>query len=152
LFIKRFLWLSASSALIIIILTAALFCYGALSQLAAGKKHSDGTSIRTGQQQQLRLRLQQQQQQKHFIQICCTWGDKLRNGILTYNIFGGDSAAREAVYAAIENWNIKLTGVKLVETPTSPSSGSDAMQPDIEGVLLQKPRHFLLVIVVIMCH
>jgi hypothetical protein len=137
LFIRRFFRLSASSALITIILTAALFCYGALSQLAVGKKHSDGSSISTAQQQQLQLRFQQQQ--KHFIQICCTWGGKLRNGILTYNIFGGNSAAREAVYTAIEDWNIKLTGVKLMETPIS---GSDAMQPEIEVSIASKAPTF----------
>jgi hypothetical protein len=94
---------------------------------------------------------QQQQQQlpprpPHLIQICCAWGDKLALGILTYQINGGDSAARQAVYNAIGNWNSKLTGIKLVESSGSNvgggggggSSSSNAAQPDIEVSIVSK--------------
>jgi hypothetical protein len=94
---------------------------------------------------------QQQQQQQlppprppHLIQICCAWGNKLAVGILTYQINGGDSAARQAVYNAIGNWNSKLTGIKLVESSGSNVGGggggssSNAAQPDIEVSIVSK--------------
>jgi hypothetical protein len=70
--------------------------------------------------------LQLPQQQQQFIQTCCAWGDKLADGILTYKINGaGNAAAQQAVNNAIEEWNTKINGIKLVEI-------SDSNSADIE--------------------
>src|SRR5919197_1171010 len=63
----------------------------------------------------------QESSQQESIRVCCAWGDKLADGILTYNILrrssgNTDSAEPEqAVYNAINDWNSKLHGIKLVE-------------------------------------
>lgn len=77
-----------------------------------------------------------------FIQVCCTWGNKLDDGILTYEIVDGGSGnsnngnllARQAVIAAINEWNKDINGIKLVESSSntdSSSSGSSNNSPDI---------------------
>lgn len=71
----------------------------------------------------------------NFIQICCAWGDKLVNGILTYQINGGDSVARGAIHNAIANWNSKLTGLKLIEAS---AGGNNVAQPEIEINVVSK--------------
>src|SRR5919204_2821747 len=53
----------------------------------------------------------QESSQQESIRICCAWGDKLADGILTYKIVSSstDSAELEqAVYNAINDWNSKL--------------------------------------------
>jgi hypothetical protein len=66
------------------------------------------------------LQLPQQQQ---FIQTCCAWGDKIADGILTYTINGADNAAaQQAVNNAIEEWNTKINGIRLVEISDSNSA------------------------------
>ncbi|MFL6413261.1 MAG: hypothetical protein ACJ71K_18725 [Nitrososphaeraceae archaeon] len=67
-----------------------------------------------------KIQLQESSQQES-IRICCAWGDRLADGILTYKILGRgsgntDSAEpKQAVYNAINDWNSKLHGIKLVE-------------------------------------
>ncbi len=67
--------------------------------------------------------LQLPQQQQQFIQTCCAWGDKIADGILTYTINGAGNAAaaQQAVNNAIEEWNAKINGIKLVEISDSNS-------------------------------
>jgi hypothetical protein len=60
----------------------------------------------------------QESSQQESIRICCAWGDKLADGILTYKIVGSSTDSTElkqAVYNAINDWNSKLHGIKLVE-------------------------------------
>src|SRR5919197_5232848 len=65
----------------------------------------------------------QESSQQESIRICCAWGDKLADGILTYKIVGGGSSSsntgsseyKQAVYNSINEWNSKLHGIKLVE-------------------------------------
>jgi hypothetical protein len=71
----------------------------------------------------------------NFIQICCAWGNKLVNGILTYQINGGDSVAQDAIHNAIANWNSKLTGLKLIEAS---AGGNNVAQPEIEINIVSK--------------
>ena len=67
--------------------------------------------------------LQLPQQQQQFIQTCCAWGDKIADGILTYTINGaGNAAAQQAVNNAIEEWNTKINGIRLVEISDSNSA------------------------------
>lgn len=64
-----------------------------------------------------------QQQQQQFVQICCAWGDKLADGVLTYKIKdAGNAAAQQAINNAIEEWNTKINGIKLVEISDSTSA------------------------------
>ena len=62
-------------------------------------------------------------QQQQFVQVCCAWGDKLEDGVLTYRVKGADNtAAQQAVNNAIEEWNTKINGIKLVEISDSNSA------------------------------
>lgn len=138
--LHKTVFLRNSVLIIILMLSIVLLSYNSTFQtvVVAKKRHiSIISSSGNGQQQQ-------QQLPPHLIQICCAWGDKLALGILTYQINGGDSAARQAVYNAIGNWNSKLTGIKLVESSGSnvggggSSSSSNAAQPDIEVSIVSK--------------
>ncbi|MGA9169257.1 MAG: matrixin family metalloprotease, partial [Nitrososphaeraceae archaeon] len=125
-----------SVLIIILMLSIVLLSYNSTFQtvVVAKKRHISIISSSGNVQQQL---------PPHLIQICCAWDDKLALGILTYQINGGDSAARQAVYNAIGNWNSKLTGIKLVESSGSNVGGggggsSNAAQPDIEVSIVSK--------------
>src|SRR5919198_5513300 len=70
----------------------------------------------------------QESSQQESIRICCAWGDKLADGILTYKIVGGggggssntgSSEYKQAVYNSINEWNSKLHGIKLVEVSSN---------------------------------
>jgi hypothetical protein len=63
--------------------------------------------------------------QRNVIQICCAWGDKLADGILTYNIKGGSSVSQQAINKAIEEWNSKITNIKLESTDDNISADID---------------------------
>ena len=138
---KTFFLRNSVLIIIILMLSIVLLSYNSTFQtVVVAKKHHIsiiGSSGNGRQQQQLPPR------PPHLIQICCAWGDKLAVGILTYQINGGDSAARQAVYNAIGNWNSKLTGIKLVESSGSNVGGgggssSNVAQPDIEVSIVSK--------------
>ena len=69
----------------------------------------------------------QESSQQESIRICCAWGDKLADGILTYKVVGGgggssntgSSEYKQAVYNSINEWNSKLHGIKLVEVSSN---------------------------------
>jgi Matrixin len=63
--------------------------------------------------------------QLHVIQICCAWNDRLADGILTYKIKGGNSASQQAINKAIEEWNSKITTIKLESTDDNTSADID---------------------------
>lgn len=143
LLLHKTVFLRNSVLIIILMLSIVLLSYNSMFQtVVVAKKHHISIIGSSGNGQQ------QKQQQlpprpPHLIQICCAWGDKLAVGILTYQINGGDSAARQAVYNAIGNWNSKLTGIKLVESSGSNVGGgggssSNAAQPDIEVSIVSK--------------
>ena len=139
-------FLRNSVLIIILMLSIVLLSYNSTFQtvVVAKKRHISIISSSGNGQQQLPPR------PPHLIQICCAWGDKLAVGILTYQINGGDSAARQAVYNAIGNWNSKLTGIKLVESSVNNvgnggaggagagGDSSNAAQPDIEVSIVSK--------------
>jgi hypothetical protein len=142
LLLHKTFFLRNSVLIIILMLSIVLLSYNSTFQtVVVAKKHHISIIGSSGNGQQLPPR------PPHLIQICCAWGDKLAVGILTYQINGGDSAARQAVYNAIGNWNSKLTGIKLVESSGSnvgggggggSSSSSNAAQPDIEVSIVSK--------------
>src|ERR1041384_6917481 len=133
LLLHKTVFLRNSVLIIILMLSIVLLSYNSTFQtVVVAKKHHISIIGSSDNGQQLPPR------PPHLIQICCAWGDKLAVGILTYQINGGDSAARQAVYNAIGNWNSKLTGIKLVESSGSNVGGdggggggsSNAAQPD----------------------
>ena len=85
-------------------------------------------------------KIQAQNSQQGSIRICCAWGDKLVDGILTYKIVGdginADSTKSErAVYNAINDWNSKLHGIKLVEVSSNTKDENDNSnynRPDLQ--------------------
>ena len=54
------------------------------------------------------------------IKICCSWGDQIVDGILTYRIIDDDnSKVIKAVHQAIDEWNSKFTNIQLQEITDS---------------------------------
>jgi hypothetical protein len=54
------------------------------------------------------------------IQICCSWDDRIADGILTYRIIDGDnSRVVKAVHQAIDEWNSKVPNIQLQEITDS---------------------------------
>ena len=50
------------------------------------------------------------------LQICCSWGDQIADGILTYRINDGDnSQVVKIVRQAVDEWNSKLPKIQLQE-------------------------------------
>jgi predicted Zn-dependent protease len=51
------------------------------------------------------------------IQICCSWGEQIADGILTYRITGGDTNLQvvNAIHQAVDEWNSKVSNIKLQE-------------------------------------
>ena len=53
---------------------------------------------------------------KKQIEVCCTWGEKLADGILTYQINNAESETKELVISALNYWEEKIQGIKFKET------------------------------------
>ena len=51
----------------------------------------------------------------HSIEICCTWGEALGDGKLTYRINGGNSEVRDAVRSAASEWDSNMKNLVLKE-------------------------------------
>ncbi len=52
------------------------------------------------------------------IQICCTWGEELADGILTYSFEDKDKNLHASTVKAADSWNAVMNGVQLQETKT----------------------------------
>ena len=60
------------------------------------------------------------------IQICCSWGDQITDGILTYRIIdGGNSQVVNVVHQAIYEWNSKVPNIKLQEITDNNTTPAD---------------------------
>lgn len=59
---------------------------------------------------------------KKSIEICCSWGEQLEDGKLTYRINEGDASIREAVRSAVNQWDVKIDGLSLQEVEEESSS------------------------------
>jgi predicted Zn-dependent protease len=69
-------------------------------------------------------------EEKNSIMICCSWGDKLADGKITYTFQGkADSELKQAVRAGIKEWDDKIKPLQFVEI-----SGTDEQKqyPDIQ--------------------
>jgi hypothetical protein len=50
------------------------------------------------------------------IQICCSWGSEIANGVLTYRIDdGANPQVIQAIHQAVDEWNSKVSNIKLQE-------------------------------------
>jgi uncharacterized protein (UPF0333 family) len=67
------------------------------------------------------LRLHKQKAtEENGIQICCSWGNQIADGILTYRITDeGNSKVVKAVHEAVDEWNSKFTNIQLQEITDS---------------------------------
>jgi hypothetical protein len=56
---------------------------------------------------------------QNLIQICCSWGEELQDGILTYRIDDDDISKNEkaVVQDAVEEWDTKIDLLELEEVP-----------------------------------
>jgi len=52
---------------------------------------------------------------KKQIEICCTWGEKLTDGILTYEITNAKPETKELVISALKYWEQNIEGVDFKE-------------------------------------
>ena len=74
--------------------------------------------------------------------ICCTWGEKLNDGKLTYNIEGEVSAEKkEAVRDAIRDWDDMLNFVEFIEIPEK-DEAQQKQKPDIQIKFLKDGSEF----------
>ncbi len=60
--------------------------------------------------------IQQTDNKKKHIEICCTWGNKLADGILTYEINNAKPETKELVTSAISYWKENIQGIEFRET------------------------------------
>ena len=52
---------------------------------------------------------------KKQIEICCTWGEKLADGILTYQINNAKPETKELVISALNYWEQNIQGIHFKE-------------------------------------
>jgi hypothetical protein len=91
-------------------------------------------------------KIQAQSSQQESIRICCAWGDKLADGILTYKIVGDSintysTQSEQAIYNATNDWNTKLHGIKLAEVSSNTRDEKDNSNhngPDLQIKLSSK--------------
>ncbi len=48
---------------------------------------------------------------KNIIELCCSWGDSLKDGVLTFSIENGGSDLAKIVKLAINDWEKALDGL-----------------------------------------
>jgi hypothetical protein len=55
------------------------------------------------------------------LQICCSWGNEVADGVLTYRIDdnGANQKVIQAVHQAVDEWNSKLPNIQLQEVTDS---------------------------------
>ncbi|HYY49675.1 MAG TPA: matrixin family metalloprotease, partial [Nitrososphaeraceae archaeon] len=54
------------------------------------------------------------------LQICCSWGNEIANGVLTYRIDEGtNQKVIQAIHQAVAEWNSKIPNIKLQEVTDS---------------------------------
>jgi len=66
------------------------------------------------------------------VAICCAWGNRLSDGVLTYSVSGDDATALSIVRSAIQAWDEALPELSLTEV--SPGGKKRSAKPDISIV------------------
>lgn len=61
----------------------------------------------------------------HAVNICCAWGSKLSDGVLTYSLSGSDPTALSIVRGALQAWDDALPELSLTEVPPGGKKRSD---------------------------
>jgi hypothetical protein len=56
-----------------------------------------------------------QENGQNILQICCTWGDKLNDGVLTFHTINNNHQKDTLVKDSFYEWNSKLENVKFME-------------------------------------
>ena len=70
-------------------------------------------------------------EENNSIRICCTWGERLDDGILTYSIQKNvDAEKKEAVQDAIRDWDNKIELIEFNEIPNMQEEEEN--KPDIQ--------------------
>ena len=62
---------------------------------------------------------------KKKIELCCTWGDSLNDGVLTFSIKNGGSDLAKIVKLAINDWEKALNGVVKFKYINDDNADSD---------------------------
>lgn len=55
----------------------------------------------------------QNDNKRNQIDICCTWGNQLEDGILTYEISNAKPETKELVTSAISYWDQNIEGIQF---------------------------------------
>lgn len=61
--------------------------------------------------------------------ICCAWGNRLSDGVLTYSVSGTDPTALSIIQSAIDEWDEAFTDLTLTEV--APGGKRRSSKPDI---------------------
>jgi Matrixin len=81
-------------------------------------------------------------EENNSIRICCTWGEKLDDGILTYSIQRNiDAEKKEAVRDAIRDWDDKIELIEFNEIP-SMQEEEEENKPDIQVKFINNGDEF----------
>jgi predicted Zn-dependent protease len=89
------------SILIAILLLPSIYFYNQYAADASARSSSSGLD-------------------KFGIQVCCSWGNEVADGVLTYRIDdGANQKVIQAVHQAVDEWNSKIPNIKLQEVTDS---------------------------------
>jgi hypothetical protein len=56
----------------------------------------------------------------HSVAICCAWGSKLSDGVLTYAVTGSDQTALSIIRGAVQAWDDTLPDLTMREATSKP--------------------------------
>ena len=56
----------------------------------------------------------------HSVAICCAWGNKLSDGILTYEVTGSDQTGLSIIRGAVQAWDDTLPDLTMREVTSKP--------------------------------
>ena len=56
----------------------------------------------------------------HSVAICCAWGNKLSDGVLTYEVTGSDQTALSIIRGAVQAWDDTLPDLTMREVTSKP--------------------------------
>ena len=80
------------------------------------------------------------------LQICCSWGNEIANGVLTYRIDNGaNSKVIQAVHQAVDEWNSKVPNIKIQEvtdskTPADIDISTNSKAPVTHAISMVGPK------------
>jgi hypothetical protein len=77
--------------------------------------------------------------EKFGIQVCCSWGNEIADGILTYRIDDdANPQVIQAVHQAVDEWNSKIPNIKLQEVTDSNADidiGTNSKAPKVSHAI-----------------